>query len=55
MAIHKLFDFSYEPEDRREPDFDWNDRDDLDEEETAWAYEDGPFKSDWWENEYPCQ
>lgn len=55
MTGHKLFDFSFAPEDRREPDFDQYDRDELDEEETAWAYEDGPFGKDWWEYDDPCE
>ena len=43
MARHSLWDFSFVPEDRREPpDLDFSSGD-LDEEEMSWAYEDDPW------------
>lgn len=47
MARHRLCDFNYMPEDKREPDEVVYGTNDLDEEETAWAYEDED--PEWWD------
>lgn len=44
MAKHSLWDFNYMPEDEREPDEMVYGTNELDEEETAWAYEDDPWQ-----------